>query len=191
MSKKIFGIAGTNGSGKDTVGQMLAERHGWLAVSASGDLIIPELKRRRLPLEREQMAALTAEWNRKRMGAVVDKAIEYSKQQKGNLKGLVLSSLRHPGEADRIHELGGKVVWVDADPRVRYERVGSRMQGNKDKKTYEQFLVEQEREMHHSGDEATLSIADVRKRADIFLENNGNDIEAFKNVAEKALSKYL
>jgi hypothetical protein len=58
---------------------------------------------------------------------------------------------------------------------------------DKDKKTFEQFLVEQEREMHHVGDKATLNIADVKERADIFLENNGNDIEAFKDAAEKAL----
>jgi len=61
---KIIGIGGTNGSGKDTLSQILADDYGWLFVSASGDLIIPELKRRGLPLERKYMAALTAEWNR-------------------------------------------------------------------------------------------------------------------------------
>jgi cytidylate kinase len=183
----IIGISGTNGSGKDTVGLMLAERRGWLFVSASDDLIIPELKRRGLPLEREQMAALTAEWNRQQVGAVVDKAVEYFDKQKGNFGGLVIASLRHPGEADRVHELGGKVVWVDANPHVRYERIVSRVQGDKDKKTFEQFLAEQEREMHHSGDKATLSIADVKDRADIFMTNDDNDIQAFKDEAEKSL----
>jgi cytidylate kinase len=81
---KLIGISGTNGSGKDSLGQMLAESHDWLFVSVSGNLIIPELKKRGLPLEREYMAALTAEWNRnERMGAVIDKAIEYFKHQKG------------------------------------------------------------------------------------------------------------
>jgi dephospho-CoA kinase len=184
---KIIGVAGTNGSGKDTVGHMLAERHGWLFVSVSDDLIIPELKKRGLLLERQQMANLTAEWNRQKMGAVVDKAVEYFSKQKGNYRGLAIASIRHPAEAARIHELGGKLVWVDADPKVRYGRVMSRQQGDKDKKTFEQFSAEQEREMKHSGDDATLSIADVKDRADIFIKNDSNDIEAFKDAAEKAL----
>jgi len=30
---KIIGLAGTNGSGKDTVGHILADKHGYLFVS--------------------------------------------------------------------------------------------------------------------------------------------------------------
>ena len=35
---KIIGISGTNGSGKDTVGEVLAS-NGWLYISVSGDLL--------------------------------------------------------------------------------------------------------------------------------------------------------
>lgn len=191
---KIIGISGTNGSGKDTVGEMLAERHGWLFISSSGDLIIPELKKRGLPLEREQMSALTAEWRRQAgKGAIVNKAVDKFNQENkdNNYIGLVLGSIRHPWEADRIHELGGKLVWIDADPIVRFRRINKRSQGDKDAKSFEQFLAEEKAEMQHSGDEATLSMAEVKKKADMTIENNGEDIEKFKDQAEKALAKYL
>lgn len=190
---KIIGIAGTNGSGKDTVSEFLAGR-GWLFVSAGGDLLIPELQKRGLPTERKQMADLSTKWRKEiGMGAIVIKAQkEYEKRNKHQkFGGLVISSLRHPGEADKIHELGGKVVWVDASPEVRYQRIYSRGQGAKDQKTYKQFLAEEQAEMEHSGDAATLSLSDVKAKADIFLENNGNNIEVFKDQVEKVLVSFL
>ncbi|MBI2592300.1 AAA family ATPase [Candidatus Saccharibacteria bacterium] len=186
---KIIGIAGTNGSGKDTVSEVLANDYGWTFISASGDLLIPELKRRSLPLERQQMADLSTEWRREiGMGAIVIKAVEeYQRRAKGReLGGLVISSLRHPGEVDKVHELGGKVVWVDADPMVRYQRIYSRGQGGKDQKTFDDFLAEEQAEMQHSGDETTLSLDGVKAKADIFLENNGT-LETFKKTIIKAL----
>jgi dephospho-CoA kinase len=190
---KVIGIAGTNGSGKDTVSNYLAD-HGWLFISTSRDLLIPELQKRGLPIERENMATLTAEWRRQKgTSVVIDKAVEKfeeeSKMQHYN--GLVVSSLRHPWEADRLHELGGVLVWTDADPKVRYERIYNRGQGVKDKKSFEQFLAEEQAEMSHSGDEATLNMAAVQDRADIFIVNNQNDLEVFKNQVEHALAKIL
>ncbi|HVX58400.1 MAG TPA: AAA family ATPase [Candidatus Saccharimonadales bacterium] len=190
MPKNIIGIGGTNGSGKDSLSEFLRDDLGWLFVSASGDLIIPELKARGESLERPQMAALTTQWRKQLgMGAVVDKAYEQFQAQGGlgKYKGLVISSLRHPGEADRLHELGGQVVWVDADPRVRYDRIYNRGQGDKDKKTFEQFLAEEQAEASHTGHNATLNTSAVKDRADIFVYNDSNDLEVFKSVAKKAL----
>jgi dephospho-CoA kinase len=191
---KIIGIGGTNGSGKDTLSEILAMEHGWFFVSVSGDLIIPELKKRNLPLEREQMAALTAEWNREiSKGAVVDKAVERFNEESKVRKfgGLVISSIRHPWEVDRIHSFGGTVVWVDADPKVRYDRISNRGQGDKDNKAFQEFLEEEEKEKSHSGDAATLNWQAVKEQADIFITNNSNDLEVFKKIVQKALADYI
>jgi dephospho-CoA kinase len=183
----IFGLGGTNGSGKDTVGDMLAERRKFLFLSGS-DMLREEAKRRGLPVEREVLRTISAEWRREKgLGVLIDKAVEIFNQQKDKYEGLALVSLRNPGEADRVHELGGKVIWVDAEPKVRYDRIFSRQRTTEDNKTFEQFLDEEQIEMQHSGDAATLNMSAVKEKADIFLENNGNDVDAFKDEAEKAL----
>lgn len=183
----ILGIAGTNGSGKDTVSHMLAERHGFFVGSAT-DMFEAELKKRGLPTERAYKRELSAEWRRQYgMAAVVDRAIEEAKA--AGYDKLIVGSLRHPGEADRVHELGGKVIWVDADPRVRYHRVTSIDRGRvEDQKTFEEFLAEEAAEKQQSGDAATLSTEAVKQRSDIFLENSQQSIEAFKDAAEAALT---
>lgn len=194
--EKIVGISGTNGSGKDTVALMLAEKHGFLNASAT-EMFLEELKTRGWPNDREHKRKLSAEWRREHgMGVIVDKALELFQKEPGKYKGIAVGSLRHPGEADRVHELGGVMVWVDADPKIRYKRI----QNDPTKqsathaeagKTFEEFLAEEQAEMQHSGDEATLNLTAVKERADIILENDGNDIEAFKDVAEKALASVL
>lgn len=188
---KIVGVGGTNGSGKDTVGQMLAERHGYLLVSIS-DILRKKLKKRGLPIERKNLRALSAKLRHKcGLGILVDEAVEEFKKTNGKYTGLVIPSLRNPGEADKVHGLGGMVVWTDGDPKIRYERVFNRQRTTEDQKTYNQFLAEEQDEMDYGGDETALHMAGVKERADIFIENNGNDIEAFKDEAEKALKAVI
>jgi len=188
---KIYGIGGTNGSGKDTVGLMLAEDYGFFFVSAT-DLLRGELRHRKLPIERKNTAALSAEWRREfGFGALIDKAVEEFKKQPKEYKGLVIASLRHPAEADQVHNDGGEVIWVDADQRIRYDRVIKhahlRNRSGEDDKTFEEFQADEQREMHPEGDAATLNMSAVKDRADISIDNNGDDLEAFKKMAKKAL----
>jgi dephospho-CoA kinase len=184
---KIIGIAGTNGSGKDTVGHLIAERDNYLFVSVT-DLLRAEARQRGVPVEREQLRTISAQWRRDHgLGILIDKAIELAKQQ--NYAGVVMASLRNPGENDRVHELGGVVVWVDADPEVRYARVYSRQRTAEDDKTYEEFLAEEQAEMQSSGDETTLNMAAVKAQSDIFIENNSDSLEELKEAINKALPR--
>ncbi len=99
--------------------------------------------------------------------------------------GLVVASLRNPGEADRVHELGGKVVWVDADPKLRYERVQNAFRGRdgEDNKTYEQFLAEEEAEMQTTGDAATLDMGAVKAKSDMTILNE-SDLASLQKAIE-------
>lgn len=188
----IFGLGGTNGSGKDTVAKMLVERHNYLNVSAS-EMFLDELKKRGWPADRQHKSRLSAEWRREfGMGVIVDKAVELFNNSPGKYAGLIVGSIRHPGETERIHALGGKQLWVDADPKIRYQRIQANLHERNDthalEGTYEDFLANEAREMTPSGDGATLNMAGVKEKADIFLENNGNDLTEFKDKAEKALN---
>lgn len=186
---QIIGISGSNGSGKDTIGHMLAERHGWFFVSGS-DLLRAEAVRRGLPVERETLRTISAELRREGgLGVLIDKAVQQFEAAGDMYRGLAIASLRNPGEADRVHELHGKVIWVDADPKVRYERIHARQRTAEDNKTFAQFLAEEEAEMHRSGDAATLDMSAVKERADLVIHNDGHDLGAFKDAAEQVLAQ--
>ena len=176
---KLLGLAGTNGAGKDTVAEILADKHNFLFISVS-DLLRDELQQRGLPAERENLRELSAEWRREfGLGVLIDKAVELYEQKGGNdtYDGLVVSSIRNPGEIDRIHDFGGELLWIDADVKVRFDRITSRNRVD-DPQTLEEFEKQQMAEMQHSGDEATLSMGDVMKRADKVFMNNHGDLEA-------------
>jgi len=192
---KLIGVAGTNGSGKDTVGKILSEHYGFWFISVT-ELLRDECRRRGLPVEREHLRAISAEWRREHgTGVLVDKAVEAfnALPDKDKYVGAVAASLRNPGEADRVHKQGGTVLWVDADPEIRYRRIQSNVLGRgraaEDTKTFEQFLAEEEAEMHPpvGADAAVLNMAAVKERADRFVENNSGKLNVFEIAAVTAL----
>lgn len=190
-SLKIIGLAGTNGSGKDTLGTLLADRHGYLFVSVT-ELLRNEARQRGLAADRQVLRTISAEWRRQSgLGVLVDKAFAEFKKAQDRYAGIVMASLRNPGEADRIHELGGIMVWVDAAARLRYDRIqanaAARSRAEEDNKTFKQFLAEETAEMHASGDKATLDMAAVKDRCDVFLDNS-HDLAGLQTELNKALN---
>lgn len=175
----IIGIGGTNGAGKDAVAELLVAKHDYLFASAT-EMFVVELQKRGWPIDRKHKAELSAEWRREfGMSVVVDRALGMlNAAPAGKYKGLVVASLRHPAEAERVRELGGTMLWVDADPKVRYRRIRSanRGRGAEDDKTYEEFLADEQREMTPVGDAATLNMAAVKALCDITLMNNFSDL---------------
>ncbi len=191
----LYGVAGTNGSGKDSLMNLLAE-HGFLLFN-TGDAL------------REISQAVFNSVDRGggespvgRLGNAFRTAYPSGMTELGLLKwwarvavlpvemwpkGLAIGSLRGTGEVRRLKELGGKLIVVDADPRVRYDRLTKRGRGD-DNITFEQFLDKEAQEMAvGQTDPAKFGMAAVIDEADIRIENNGNDIEAFKRQAAAAL----
>jgi dephospho-CoA kinase len=174
---------------------MLAERYGYLFVSLT-DMLRKEAKARNLSPDREVLRTISAEWRRESgLGVLIDKALEHLEELNADYRGLVMASLRNPGEADRVHELGGQVIWVDADPKVRYDRIqankATRGRIEEDEKTFEQFMAEEQAEMTTTGDSATLNMSGVRDKADLTIHNDGSGIEDFKDEAEQALAHII
>ena len=190
---QIIGLAGTNGSGKDTVGHILAQKHGYLFISVT-EVLRSEARRRGLQVDREVLRTISAQWRRELgLGVLVDKAIAEYEKDADTYVGVVIASLRNPGEADRIHEFGGTMVWVDGDPRIRYKRIqanaATRNRAEEDNKTFEQFIAEEETEMHSpvGGDAASLDSSEVKARCDVFIDNNSNDLNEFQSLIEAKL----
>jgi cytidylate kinase len=190
---KIIGLAGTNGSGKDSIGQVLANYHNYLFISVT-EILRDELKKQGLAISRENLRALSAQWRQERgLGVLMDMAIDTYHETGHKYSGVVISSLRNPGEVDSVHKLGGVVVWVDAEPRMRYERVqanaAARARDTEDKISYEQFLGDEAAEMNQSlkSDNTALNMSAVKDLCDIFIENSGQDIAGLRKMVEKAL----
>jgi cytidylate kinase len=192
MQGKIIGISGTNGSGKDTLGHILGTQHGFLFISVT-DVLREELRKRGAPVDREHLRALSAEWRHEYgLGVLVDRAVDLfhkSNTAPQSYEGVAIASLRNPYEVDRVHELGGVVWWLDADPHLRYERIqraaAERGRAGEDQKSFEEFLAEEEAEMHGTADAASLDMSAVRDKSDLSLQNAGSDMAAFAaEVAE-------
>ncbi len=188
---QVIGLAGTNGSGKDTVGHLLADKHNYLFISVT-DLLRNEAKRRGLAPERKVLRTISAEWRRELgLGVLIDKAVAEYDTVRDQYTGVVMASLRNPGEADRVHDLDGTVVWIDADPKIRYERIQtnavSRGRAEEDNKTYEQFLEEEAAEMHSSGDAATLDMAAVKEKSDVCIDNGHETLEELQTHLNEKL----
>ena len=194
---KIFGLAGTLASGKDTVANLLAEKHGFLHVSTS-DMLRAEKKRvfgdsPEALLQRNDPYANKLRETKGPGVLVLLAKEEYERNKSKYPGGLVASGIRSIGEAEEIKKMGGKIIFVDADSKVRYGRISGRNRDSNDSSvSYDEFMAMERSESEVDPDDKTIqNIPAMKDRADIFLENNGNDIEAFKNEAEKALSSEI
>lgn len=189
----LIGLSGTNGSGKDSVGHLLANNYGYLFISVT-ELLRKEAEKRGWAVDRKSLRTISSEWRKEfGLGVLIDKAVEEYEPQKEHYKGLAIASLRNPGEADRVHELGGTVLWLDANPRVRYERIqrnaALRARAEEDNRTFEQFLEDEKAEMYApSGSDATvLNMLAVKEHSDIIIDNDSNDLDLFGERIASAL----
>ncbi len=191
----VYGVAGTNGSGKDSLMELLGER-GFLVYNTSAGLrqiaqaVFNSTDRggNDTPMGRVGNAFRTAY-----PGGMVELGLLDWWMRAGVLpadlrpKGLVIGSIRGTGEAGRIKQVGGKLIVVDADPHVRYQRLSSRGRAD-DNVTFEQFMEKDAAEMAVGETDPTkFGMAAVIDMADIRIANNGNDLDAFKAAAAQAL----
>jgi cytidylate kinase len=182
---KIIAIAGTNGSGKDTVGELLHAEKQYDFVSLS-DILRGELDKQNLPHSRENLSMMS-----KRIrdvngdGGLAQLAIDqYSTTS--SAPGLCLTSIRTPGEVDVIHQAGGVVVWIDADVHVRYERIIKTQRGRpEDRVTFEEFLEHQAAEMSPTKQGNGLNMGAVKECADVFLTNEFTSLDDYKDHIKK------
>lgn len=193
---QIIGIGGLSRSGKDTLAELLVEK-GYFGISL-GDIIRNKSRKRHVgepdPISVANMTE-TANWLRQEKGSdfALKEAINQIQPPK-SYKGLVLFSVRAPAEVDFIKQAGGKVIWVEAGDEVRYQRFRQNRRPGEAKISLAQFIAQENLQSQPQPgipSEAQMNAKYVRTKADIFIENNGNDIEVFKDAAKKALAVIL
>jgi len=165
----IVGITGTNGAGKGTVVDYLVEQRGFAHYSVR-EFLIEEIERRGLPVDRSAMRDVANELRREHGPAYVVQTLFERAKAAG--KDAVIESIRAVGEAEFLQSVGAKIVAVDADKPIRYDRAITRG-SHTDKVTFEEFVLQEDREM--AGTEPwDMNINGVMQMADIRIENNGS-----------------
>lgn len=193
LSKPFIGVSGTNASGKDLLCNYLVENKNFYFISVS-DSLRAEAKQRNLPVTREVLRNISSEWRTSSgdLGVLVHKSLDIFNRETGSYSGLVIASIRNPGEVEAIHKLSGLVIWIDANSKIRYERIlnNDRGRSEEDQKTYEQFIAEEQAEISKSGDDTTLNLTEVAKQADIKIINESSTENFYQNI-DTSISPYL
>ncbi len=186
-SNKIIGIAGTFGSGKDTLANYLVKEHNYFHVS-TGDLVRKESLKRHNSIERNPYLQETAEYLRQTYGGgvLVERAFHVFEKYKNDYKGVVITGIRSFGEAKAIKSLGGILVYVDADIEKRYKRVQNRKRDKEAKVTLAQFRENEQKENSGGSNDTEFNIYRIKDTADIVLQND-SDLQSFFDSAAAVL----
>jgi dephospho-CoA kinase len=176
-NKIIIGLVGEIASGKDTVAKYLEKKYGSQTVSFSGPLraILDILD---LPQTRENMAWLGVDLRQRFGQDILAKAVT-AQVRKSKNKMVALPNVRLPQDITYLKKLPGfHLVHIDADPKIRYQRLIRRSQNADDKsKTWAKFLKD-------SRLPTEIKIRQLAKKAEYRLDNSGSVENLKKQVDE-------
>ncbi|MGB7958212.1 MAG: AAA family ATPase [Minisyncoccia bacterium] len=165
----IIGITGTLGAGKGTVVDHI-ESKGFAHYSMSG-FIIREIERRGLPVNRDNMTVVGNDIRATHSPSYIAEMLYKEASTAG--KDAVIESLRTEGEIEALRSKGNFLLFaVDAEPKVRYERIVARGSA-KDNISFEKFLADEAREMH-AEDPNKQNLARCIELADYRIMNDGS-----------------
>jgi dephospho-CoA kinase len=191
---KFIGVAGTAGSGKNTVADLLTKLFGLEDLSTSD--MVRAITRRvyHQPHDfnpvRDQLYVV-ANFLREEIDPATLVKLCILEGRARELGGGVISGLRSMGEADAVRAAGGIIIGVDADPKLRYERIYSRQRDTESQKTYEQFLEQDDYEnrgLSETG--AGRGIRAIIDSAD-FVFVNDQGFEVLEAQLKEELTPYI
>ncbi len=184
---KIIGLAGTAGSGKDTVAEMicvLLKAHHW----NTSDFVRSVTRHvfgvsQDTPIIRDQLYAVANELRALNQATTVQMGIMQARERSFDVQ--LITGLRSVGEADAVRAAGGIIVGVDASPQVRHERIQSRVRDAESQRDFEAFLKQDTLENKGIGDGPQRGIRSIIDSADILVVNDGTLDELKDQVAAK------
>lgn len=182
----ILGITGTLGAGKGTIVDYLIHKKGFLHFSVREHLIT-EIVRRGLPVNRDSMVVVANELRANNNPAYIIEQLYHQASVTG--KDCIIESIRTPGEVASLRSKEGFfLLAVDADARIRYERIKLR-QSETDAIDYATFIENEQREMH-SDDPNKQNLSACIDMADYTLTNNGS-IEDLRQQIDEFIRPYI
>ncbi len=179
--KIILGFVGEIGSGKDAIAHYLSEHHNFQTISFSKPLR-DVLDRLHLPQTRENMVWLGYDL-RNRFGTDVLDRVITDEVNASNEQRFCLPNVRLEADITQLKLLPGfTLIRVEADAKIRYERLNGRGQNTDDHtKTWEEFLADAELPTEKT-------IREIAKQATHTIHNNST-IEELHQQIEELLKK--
>lgn len=177
MSKVIIGLVGSLASGKETTKKYLIQKYSAQDCRFSS-ILRDVLERVAVSNSRENLQKISTVLRANFGEDLLSKAIA-SDASKLNADVVVIDGVRRFTDIEHLKDLPNFVlVKIDADPKIRYERMKLRNENaGDDKKTFEQFIKDHEAE-------ADKQIPEVMKGAKYAIDNSGTLEELYKNLDE-------
>lgn len=180
----IIGITGTLGAGKGTVVKYLVENKGFTHASARA-FFQGQMEKQGIEINRDTMIEFANKLRAEKGPDYVFRELKKQAQEAGG--NVVIESLRTPAEANALQdEPNAYLLAVDADKKIRYERICNR--GSKlDGVSFDKFLEQEAKEM--SGDKPyEQNVKTVMEMADHTIYND-NRTELLYKELEKFLEE--
>ncbi|MCR4878974.1 MAG: AAA family ATPase [Bacteroidales bacterium] len=177
---KIIGITGTLGAGKGTIVDYLKEHYGYRHYSVRGYLI-EEAQRRGMELNRDTFVVVANDLRATHCPSYITDQLYLQAAEAG--ENAIIESVRTPGEVESLRQHEHFLLFgVDADPKIRYERIVGRG-SETDHVSFETFLENEEREMT-SDDPNHQNLGRCMQMADYVFMNNEGFEELYAQVEE-------
>jgi dephospho-CoA kinase len=177
----VIGLTGTLGAGKGTVAEYLVERKKFIHFSVRS-FIEREMTRRKLPINRDTITETANNIRKEHSPSFIVEEL-YKEANEAITAGAnsIIESIRTPGEVSFLKTKGNfYLLAVDADPKIRYERIYRRA-STTDEVTFEKFLSDEKREMS-SEDPSKQNISRCIELADFKVSNDGTQEELYAQI---------
>lgn len=180
----IIGITGTIGAGKGTIVDYLVKNLNFKHFSVRS-FLIEEINRRSMTINRDSLVNVANDLRAKYSPAyIVEQLYKRAKKSKLNC---IIESIRTAGEVELLRSKENfYLLAVDADSKIRYERIHLRS-SETDNISYEEFIINEQRE-YSSADPNKQNLSKCIEMADYKIENN-KTLNYFHTQLDKILKE--